>query len=298
MNIHHLELFYYVARHGGISEAVRNIPYGIQQPAVSAQIIQLEESLGVTLFQRRPFSLTGAGQKLFRFIEPFYQGLDALAEELRGGVAQQLRFGASGTILRDHLPELAQNVRKRFPSLQLTLREGHQPQLESWLQKQELDLAVTLLEGKPPPGINSLPLLKVPLVLLVAKSNRLASAEELWKRDKIDETLISLPAFEAIPKHFQQGLARLDIDWFPRIEVTSLALIETYVESGFGIGLSVAVPRYKLSPRIRAMPLDGFVPVTIAALWFGKLNPLLQAFLDELQRRAKALNEGKVLQAG
>ena len=35
MNIHHLELFYYVARYGGITEAVRNIPYGIQQPAVS-----------------------------------------------------------------------------------------------------------------------------------------------------------------------------------------------------------------------------------------------------------------------
>src|SRR5206468_12584439 len=62
-NIHHLELFYYVARHGGISEAVRNIPYGIQQPAVSAQIIQLEESLGVTLFNRRPFSLTVGGEK-------------------------------------------------------------------------------------------------------------------------------------------------------------------------------------------------------------------------------------------
>ena len=48
MNIHHLELFYYVARHGGISEAVRNMPYGIQQPAISGQVIQLEEFLGVT----------------------------------------------------------------------------------------------------------------------------------------------------------------------------------------------------------------------------------------------------------
>ena len=61
MNIHHLELFYYVARHGGIGEAVRNIPYGIQQPAVSAQVLQLEADLGVTLFQRRPFQLTPAG---------------------------------------------------------------------------------------------------------------------------------------------------------------------------------------------------------------------------------------------
>ena len=58
MNIHHLELFYYVARHGGIAEAVRKMPYGIQQPAISVQLIQLEKSLGTTLFRRRPFQLT------------------------------------------------------------------------------------------------------------------------------------------------------------------------------------------------------------------------------------------------
>lgn len=61
MNIHHLELFYYVATHGGISEAVRHMPYGIQQPAVSSQILQLEDDLGVKLFNRRPFQLTEAG---------------------------------------------------------------------------------------------------------------------------------------------------------------------------------------------------------------------------------------------
>ena len=93
MNVHHLELFYYVARHGGISEAVRNIPYGIQQPAVSGQVAQLEEDLGVTLFHRRPFSLTPPGQKLYRFIEPFFGGLNDMAQELQGGSARQLRIG-------------------------------------------------------------------------------------------------------------------------------------------------------------------------------------------------------------
>ena len=61
MNIHHLELFCFVAKHGGIAAAVRNIPYGIQQPAVSGQIAKLEESLGTKLFQRRPFALSPAG---------------------------------------------------------------------------------------------------------------------------------------------------------------------------------------------------------------------------------------------
>ena len=39
---------------------------------ISAQVIQLEDSLGVTLFQRRPFELTKAGRELFRFAEPFF----------------------------------------------------------------------------------------------------------------------------------------------------------------------------------------------------------------------------------
>ena len=47
MNIHHLELFYFVAKFEGITAAVRKMPYGIQQPAVSGQILQLEEKLGV-----------------------------------------------------------------------------------------------------------------------------------------------------------------------------------------------------------------------------------------------------------
>src|SRR5206468_12272938 len=99
MNIHHLELFYYVAKHGGISEAVRNMPYGIQQPAMSGQIIQLEESLGATLFQRRPFGLTRQGEELFAFIAPFFEQLQPVAENIRGGISQHNRIGASDIVL-------------------------------------------------------------------------------------------------------------------------------------------------------------------------------------------------------
>src|SRR6516162_8072366 len=125
MNIHHLELFYYVARHGGITEAVRNIPYGIQQPAVSGQVAQLEEYLGVLLFQRRPFALTPAGEKLYKFIAPFFSNLDTVANELQGGKARQIRIGASTIVLRDHLPDFFRNVRKKFPNLKIALKEGY-----------------------------------------------------------------------------------------------------------------------------------------------------------------------------
>jgi DNA-binding transcriptional LysR family regulator len=289
MNIHHLELFYYVARHGGITEAVRNIPYGIQQPAVSGQVAQLEEYLGVTLFQRRPFALTPAGEKLYHFIQPFFANLDALASELQGGKARQIRIGASTIVLREHLPEVFQNIRKRFPNLKISLREGYPAEFENLLLKEELDLAVTAIEKKPPPGLHSVSLVELPLVLLVEKASRVTAADQLWARDKIEDPLICLPAVEAICKNFQQGLARLGVDWFPGMEVSSIDLIETYVAGGFGIGVSVQVPKAPPSPHVRVVPLPNFAPVILGVLWRGKTSALLQAFLDEFQLRAKRL---------
>jgi len=290
MNIHHLELFYYVARYGGISEAVRQMPYGIQQPAMSSQIIQLEETLGLTLFQRRPFQLSPTGLELYQFIKPFFDNLETMEEKLRsGGKYQRIRIGAAEIVLRDHLPSPLQNLKKKFPGLKVTLRSGYLPQLESWLQKQELDFVVTLLEGKQPAGLNATPLVKLPLGLLVPVSSRIRSAEELWQRDRIDEALISLPTNESIARNFQEGLARLGIDWFPGIEVSSLDVLEAYVANGYGIGLTIVVPKAELSPRVRLLPLPGFPPVTIGALWVGKPTPVIQAFLKELQDRAKLL---------
>jgi DNA-binding transcriptional LysR family regulator len=289
MNIHHLELFYYVARHGGITEAVRNIPYGIQQPAVSGQVAQLEEYLGVVLFQRRPFALSAAGEKLYQFIEPFFSNLDAIADELQGGKARHIRIGASTIVLRDHLPDFFRNVRKRFPTLKIALREGYQAELETLLQNEELDLAVTVIEKKSAPGIHAVALVELPLVLLVPANSGLNAAEQLWKQDKIADSLICLPGAEAICKNFQQGLGRLGVDWFPSIEVSSIDLIETYVANGFGIGVSVQVPKAKPAANVRLVPLPGFAPVVVGALWRGKASALVQAFLDELQLRAKRL---------
>ncbi len=159
MNIRHLELFYYVARFGGIMEAVRHIPYGIQQPAISGQAGQLEEYLGVTLFRRRPFAVTGGGERLLRFIEPFFSRLEEVAAELQGGAARHIGVGASTLILRDHLSGLFQGVRQRFPGLKISLREGFPSHLENLLREDQIDLAATLIERKPPSGVHALGLL-------------------------------------------------------------------------------------------------------------------------------------------
>jgi len=289
MNVHHLELFYYVARHGGIMPAVRNIPYGIQQPAVSAQVALLEEYLGVTLFQRRPFALTPAGEKLFAFVQPFFSNLEKVADELQGGQVRHVRIGASTIVLRDHMPKLLTGVRRKFPGLKIFLREGFPAQLEALLLQDEVDLVLTMIDRKPAAGLQSLVLLELPLVLLVEKTSRYKSASELWQLDKIAEPLICLPAHEAMTKNFQARLAELDVEWFPSVEASSADLVESYVASGLGIGLSVHVPGRPLTKNVRALPLTDFPVALIGALWRGKTSPLLDAFLEMAKQRAREI---------
>lgn len=291
MNIHHLELFYYVARHGGIMPAVRNMPYGIQQPAVSGQILQLEGDLGLKLFHRRPFELTPAGQELFEFVKPFFGQVEQFAEKLRGGVSQNIRLAAPDIALREHLPELLKYVRTRFPKLTLTLRAAHQPQVEDWLQRQEVDFAVTLIDGQAAPGMNSEVLLEFPVALLVPQTHPAKSAEEILDAFAAADPappLVSLPQGEAATRRFREYLHQRGLEWPTSIEVTALELIATYVAAGFGLGVTLAVPGVRMPGNVRLLPITGIPLVKLGAVWRGKATPVMNLLLQGLRTRAAA----------
>ncbi len=288
MNIHHLELFYFVAKYGGIAAAVRNIPYGIQQPAVSGQIAKLEESLGTKLFQRRPFALSPAGAELFEFIKPFFDNIDIVAEKLRQNSTPQLRIAAPSIVLHDYVPEILQRVREKFPAFRLYLHEAGHSEAERLLLARDVDLAITVIEKKSRAGIQVRPLLELPLILLIHKKSKIARTEELWKRDKIEETLISFPRTDPIHTAFQRGLERIGVEWFCGIEVNSARLIERYVVGGYGIGLAVAVPGFKPATDVRVIRLLNFPPILVAAVWSGKLSNISKQLLAELEAEAQA----------
>lgn len=288
MNVHHLELFYYVARHGGISAAARRIPYGIQQPAISAQILQLEDSLGTTLFHRRPFRLTGAGDALFLFIEPFFNGLPDVAKRLRGGIDTRLRIAAPETVQRDYLPAVLKATRKRVPGLTFTLTGGRLDVFEKKLLAQEIDLGLATLIGKRPEGIRQRELVHLPMALLVPERSGFTAAENIWTRDRIDMPLITLPGEEPICRHFQLELRRRKVDWYASLELGSLELIGRYVVEGFGAGLVFDVPASKL-PGTRILNLPEFPVVPFGAMWTGNLSPVAAAFIDEAETIARKM---------
>lgn len=287
MNIHHLELFYYAAKHGGIAGAVRNMPYGIQQPALSGQIARLEESLGAKLFNRRPFALLPAGKELFDFIEPFFADVENVAETIRGQGTQHLRIAAPSIVLHDYLPDLLRRLRQTFPKFRLSLRETARSEAERLLQNGEVDVAITAVERKG--GTKSRSLLELPMVLLVNSNLSIKRPDELWERDKIDEPLISFPRSDPMHALYQRGLKQLGVDWFPSIEVNSVRLVECYVASGYGIGITVATPGYKPPRQIRVLSLPDFPRVLINVAWAGKPSLIARQFVRELEIEASKL---------
>ena len=142
INLHHLELFYHVARCRGIAEAVRGMPYGIQQPAISEQMLLLEEELGVNLFERRPFRLTSEGRFLYESVRT---GLDEMLrryETLRRRKKRSLRLAAEEGLEQSLLLPAIAPLQQLDPSAEIILRSGTASQLRQALEDREIDLAI------------------------------------------------------------------------------------------------------------------------------------------------------------
>jgi DNA-binding transcriptional LysR family regulator len=285
MNVHHLELFYYVACHGGISAAVRRIPYGIQQPAVSGQMSALEADLGTKLFERSPFRLTAAGERLFAHLQPFFSGLNEVVEEVRAASSPELRIGAEELVLRDHVSVVLQRLRVRHPRTRLSLQsQGFAAQAQSWLRDGRIDIAIMPVDPKPPARLSQIRLVRIPLVLQVHRKSPWRSASELWMQKKISEPLVGQPATTRIMLGFQRGLKKRGIIWRQAVEATSAELVTHYVANGEGHGVNFGLPTVAKHRDVRALPLEGFEPMTMGILWHGDPSPLVRALIEEVQR--------------
>lgn len=287
MNVHHLELFYHVARHGGISRAVGRMPYGVQQPAVSSQLIQLERELGVVLFQRRPFELTRKGEELFAHVQPFFSGLGDVEESLRRGTSF-LRIGAAETVIREYLPFTLRAFKRKFPQVRLSLRGSGADDPLVALARGELDLVVGLMVSGMPRGLQMERLMELRMGLLVPEDAPEKTAATFMKRHAGHSPLISLPESEPLARMFKNELFERRIDWATALEVPDLDLVRTYAAGGFGIGLAIDAPAWPVPDGLRLLPLAGFPKLEIAAFHTGLDDPGTW-LLAEIKTGAKVL---------
>ncbi len=146
--IRELKTFVCVARRGTFAAAGREV--GLTQSAVSAQIKNLEDTLGVALFDRtgRAATLNAAGQRAVALADEILQlfgrmGSPDSANDFRGA----LRIGAISTAQTGILPQALVLLRSKAPFIEASLVPGVSLNLLSQVDAGELDLAIMI---KPP----------------------------------------------------------------------------------------------------------------------------------------------------
>ncbi len=152
IQMHRLEGFYWVARTGGYARAARAFPYPITQPAVHQQVKKLEGDLGLALFERVSkdrMQLTSAGERLFRFVSPYFEQLPGVVRSIRqGDYSGTLKIHAAPMILRTLLPSWIQRLSKKRPGVQIELTEMNVPDLAA-LRAGAADLMIDHLDDIP-----------------------------------------------------------------------------------------------------------------------------------------------------
>lgn len=145
LNYHHLIYFKEIATTGSISKASEKLLIG--QPALSAQLKQLEDELQIELFERknRKLVLTDAGKVVLKYadeISRLGQELLTVVEEKSYTAKTTLRLGALDSVPKQIVWEIAQRA-KSFGECFVSIIEGSQEELTNQLLQREIDCFIS-----------------------------------------------------------------------------------------------------------------------------------------------------------
>jgi LysR family transcriptional regulator, hydrogen peroxide-inducible genes activator len=153
LTLKQLRYFEALARHRHFGRAADAC--AISQPALSMQIRELEEQLGAALFERggREVRLTSFGDKFTLRVRDILRSVDELddfARVSRDRLLGQLRIGVIPTVAPYLLPTIIGNLTRRFPGLDIHVRETLTQRLIQELAEGRLDTAIVALPVSEP----------------------------------------------------------------------------------------------------------------------------------------------------
>ncbi|MEM7413484.1 MAG: LysR family transcriptional regulator [Myxococcota bacterium] len=296
MELRHLRYFVAVAEEGSVKGAAGRLH--IAQPALSRQIMSLEEDLDCEVFERLPrgVRLTAAGEAFLREAREIL----ARAEAARGR-AQKVARGQSGFLRVGYaenaawggvMPRLLRHYRTKFPDVTIELMPLLAAELVHQLEAHRVGAGFAYLLGPRPGGIRSLLVQRDDVVLAVPRSRGWRGRTDLRLRDLATEPLV-LFRRKTSPDYHDRILAATqraglspNIVQETRDEQTMLSL----VSAGVGIGFANSANRMrppKLVDFVSARDLKVELPLQLA--WrSGEREESIQQLIRAARRSANA----------
>ena len=238
MDLDYLTTFLEIAKQGSFSRAGQKLFRS--QPAVSAQIRQLEEEYGQKLFDRvgKSMKLTAAGEVLLgyagRLITLKNDSLRAVADQ-SSAPQGTLAIGANEATCLYVLPDVFAEFHRRFPPVQISVYRNFSRKVVEKVEDGAVDVGIVTLPVKSP-SLSTYPIFRDRLMLMVSPSNPLAKHKTVTAAEIADQPLI-IPKTgftrQLLDKLFRPYRAQLRIP----MELPSVGMIKRFVAAGLGVSL-------------------------------------------------------------
>ncbi len=257
----------------------------VSQPTLSAQVKQLEELLGVQLFERdrRRVLLTAAGAVVVEHARRVLLELDdmiAAAKQLIEPYSGTFRIGVIPTIAPYLLPDVVPAVRARYPKLQLVFREEKTDAVVADLREGRLDAGLLALEADIGEWASGL-IADDPFVVALPEGHRLARKKRLAASDLDDENVLLLDEGHCVRAQALKVCNRAGAKE-SELRATSLSTLAQMVSSGSGITLlpQIAVAVENRRGQLEVRPFTSPAPHRTIALIWRPQSPFAATFRD------------------
>lgn len=285
MNLNYLKYFEVLAETEHYTHAANML--GITQPSLSHAISELENELGVVLFEKqgRNIKLTKYGHFYYDYIK---EGLDEIShgnnfiKSLASLDSGTIDLGFIYTLGSHYIPSVIQAFLKVHPGIHFSLSQSTSSNIIKALQSQELDIGFcSMIENTN--NINYIPVVKEEMVLVVSNKHPLSKYDEIdLTKIKTEEPWILYSNKSGLRPYINDVFKSLRIDPKIRCEIIEDTAALGLVDINFGIAL---VPRINIisSYNIKTIKIKNKLPdrnIYMATLKNRYMTPSVNKFIN------------------
>jgi DNA-binding transcriptional LysR family regulator len=260
----------------------------VAQPALSQQIAKLEAELGLPLVDRttRRVAMTEAGERLVEHARRVLKEVEVAQEELAdlaGVRSGRLTIGASQTVGGFDLLGVLAEFHRRYPAVDLAVREDLSMSLADQLRADELDLAFLTGPGEPP--IEALELHVVSredLVAVLSEDHPLAGRRALRVGDLEAHAIVTFRYGATIRRRLTEAAARAGFDLRVAFETNEVSRMRAMAAAGMAVAILPRSDAEGPGAPIEAVEIDerGFVHTVYLSSRAGRHHsPAARSFI-------------------
>lgn len=238
ITLRQLRVFERVARRLSFTRAAEELY--LTQPAVSMQIKQFEDTIGLPLFERlgRKIYLTRAGEELYRVsrsISLQLQEAEQLIEELKGAEGGRLAVSVASTVHYFAISLLA-DFRVHYPKVRVNFKVTNRKGLLQQLEDNETDI---VLMGQPPEDqdLNAEAFMENPLVIIAPPTHPLAHKPFIGLDELTHETFIMREQGSGTRNSVERFFSEKNMKISVSMEMNTNGAVKQGVEEGLGLGI-------------------------------------------------------------